>query len=116
MSSQSYLFNPTERTLAAAGDGFSAPRLTTTDRLALSLGVNGKGMMVFDMTLNQICVWNGAIWLFVTSTGGATIYTGVVDPEGVVTAQPGSIYFDLAVAGSPVQYIKGSGSGNTGWV
>jgi hypothetical protein len=44
MSSQSYLFNPTERTLAAAGDGFSAPRLTTTDRNALSLGVNGNGL------------------------------------------------------------------------
>jgi hypothetical protein len=116
MSSQSYLFNPTERTLAAAGDGFSCPRLTTAGRLALTLTTEDKGMMVYDTTLNQICVWNGSIWLFVTSTGGATIYTGIGDPNGVVTAQPGSIYFDLAVAGSPVQYIKGSGSGSTGWV
>lgn len=116
MSNRSYLFNPTERTLATTGDGFSAPRMTTADRLNATLTINDKGMMVYDTTLNQICVWNGSIWLFVTSTGGATIYTGVVDPEGVVTAQPGSIYFNIAIPGSPVQFIKGSGSGNTGWV
>jgi hypothetical protein len=44
------------------------------------------------------------------------ILTGVVDPEGVVTAQPGSIYFNIAIAASPVQFVKGSGTGNTGWV
>ena len=116
MSAQAYLYNPTERTLAATGDGFSFPRLTTAGRTALTLTTTDRGMMVYDTTLNQICVWNGSIWLFVTSTGGATIYTGIGSPEGVVTAAAGSIYFDLAVAGAPVQYIKGSGSGNTGWV
>ena len=66
MSSQAYIFNPTERTSAAAGDGFSAPRLTTTDRNALSLGTNGKGMMVYDTTLTTLCIWNGTAWEFVT--------------------------------------------------
>jgi hypothetical protein len=46
----------------------------------------------------------------------ASIFTGIVDPEGIVTAVPGSIYFNIAIAASPVQFIKGSGSGNTGWV
>ena len=46
----------------------------------------------------------------------ASIFTGVVDPEGVVTAIPGSIYFNIAIAASPVQFVKGSGTGNTGWV
>jgi hypothetical protein len=46
----------------------------------------------------------------------ASIYTGVVDPEGVVTAVAGSIYFNIAIASSPVQFIKGSGTGNTGWI
>ena len=45
-----------------------------------------------------------------------SINTGVVDPEGIVTAVPGSIYFNIAIAASPVQFIKGSGTGNTGWV
>jgi hypothetical protein len=44
------------------------------------------------------------------------ISTGIVDPEGIVTAVPGSIYFNIAIAASPVQFVKGSGSGNTGWV
>ena len=44
------------------------------------------------------------------------VLTGVVDPEGIVTAIPGSIYFNIAIAASPVQFIKGSGTGNTGWI
>jgi hypothetical protein len=73
MSSQSYLFNPTERTLAAAGDGFSAPRLTTADRNALSLGVNGKGMMVYDTTLTDLCIWNGTAWEFVNDNSNGIL-------------------------------------------
>ena len=69
MSSQAYIFNPTERTSAAAGDGFSAPRLTTTDRLALSLGVNGKGMMVYDTTLLALYLWNGTAWVSFSASG-----------------------------------------------
>jgi hypothetical protein len=69
MSSQSYIFNPTERTSAAAGDGFSAPRLTTTDRLALTLGVNGKGMMVYDTTLLTLYLWNGTAWVSFPASG-----------------------------------------------
>jgi hypothetical protein len=116
MSSQSYLFNPTERTLAAAGDGFSLPRLTTAGRNALTLTVSDGGMMVYDTTIQSICVWTGTTWSIIVPPATATILTGVVDPEGVVTAPPGSIYFNIAIAGAPVQFVKGSGSGNTGWV
>jgi hypothetical protein len=68
MSSQSYLFNPTERTLAAAGDGFSCPRLTTAGRTALSLTAGDKGMMVYDTTLTTLCIWNGTAWEFISDT------------------------------------------------
>jgi len=73
MSSQAYIFNPTERTSAAAGDGFSAPRLTTTDRNALSLGVNGKGMMVYDTTLTTLCIWTGVAWEFINDNSNAIV-------------------------------------------
>jgi hypothetical protein len=73
MSSQAYIFNPTERTSAAAGDGFSAPRLTTTDRNALSLGTNGKGMMVYDTTLTTLCIWNGTAWEFITDNSNGFV-------------------------------------------
>jgi hypothetical protein len=63
MSSQSYLFNPTERTLAATGDGFAPPRLTTVGRLALTLGPSDAGMIVYDTTAGAIYIWNGAAWV-----------------------------------------------------
>jgi hypothetical protein len=104
--------------LAIQGDGAFLPKLDTASRLALTLGTPDKGLMVYDTTLTTICVWSGTAWTYVmtSSSIGTAIYTGVIDPEGVVTAQPGSIYFNIAIAASPVQFIKGSGSGNTGWV
>ena len=45
-------------------------------------------------------------------TGGAGS-VGVGSPEGVVTATPGTIYFDSAGDGL---WVKESGNGNTGWV
>jgi hypothetical protein len=108
----------TQNALAAQGDGLILPKLSSTDRTSLTLGTPDKGLMVYDTTLNTICVWDGTRWTYVmtSSSTGTAIYTGVVDPEGVVTAQPGSIYFNIAIAASPVQFIKGSGTGNTGWV
>jgi hypothetical protein len=43
--------------------------LTTTDRLALSLGVNGKGMMVYDTTLLALYLWNGTAWVSFPASG-----------------------------------------------
>lgn len=49
--------------------------------------------------------------------GLPSIKTGTYeDPNGNVVAVPGSIYFDLTNTGSPVQWVKTTGSGNTGWI
>ena len=46
-----------------------------------------------------------------------SIFTGTtVDPNGSVTAVPGSIYFDLTTPSAPVQWVKTTGSGSTGWI
>lgn len=51
------------------------------------------------------------------TTGLPSIQTGVdTDPNGIVTAVPGSIYFDLSNPATPTQWIKTTGSGNTGWI
>jgi hypothetical protein len=83
MSSQSYLFNPTERTLAAAGDGFAPPRLTTVGRLALTLGTGDAGMIVYDTTLGTPFWWNGIAW--VTFAGGAIYSEGTFSANFLAT-------------------------------
>lgn len=45
-------------------------------------------------------------------TGGPSISSGAGDPEGSVTAEPGSLY--LRTTG--VVYLKQTGSADTGWV
>lgn len=71
MSAQSAIYNPTNTTSAASGDGFSTPRLTTTGRLAISFGTTDKGMMVYDTTLNNLFIWNGSAWESVPASGDA---------------------------------------------
>lgn len=41
--------------------------------------------------------------------------TGTGSPEGVVTADMGSLYTNLSGGASTTLYVKTSGSGNTGW-
>jgi hypothetical protein len=90
MSSQAYLFNPTERTLAATGDGFAPPRLTTVGRLALTLGPSDAGAIVYDTTLGTPFWWNGTAWIGLPAAG----YTqGVWSPTfspatGTITLEP----------------------------
>ena len=83
MSSQSYLFNPTERTLAAAGEGFSPPRLTTADRLAIAFGPNDRGMIVYDTTIGTPFWWDGIAW--VTFAGGAIYSEGTFSANFLAT-------------------------------
>ena len=83
MSSQSYLFNPTERTLAACGDGFAPPRLTTVGRLGLTLGPGDAGMIVYDTSLGTPFWWNGVAW--VTFAGGAIYSEGTFSANFLTT-------------------------------
>jgi hypothetical protein len=46
-----------------------------------------------------------------------SIATGTfANPNGNVAAVPGSIYFDLTTPAAPVQWVKTTGTGNTGWI
>lgn len=81
MSSQSFIFNPKNDRLAAAGVGFQIPRLTTEQRLALSVNQGDAGMLVFDVTLLQLFQWSGFQWVSKTSITPANV--GMLGIPGV---------------------------------
>jgi len=73
--------------MALSGSGFQWPRLTTAQRLALSVGLVDAGLTVFDQTLLEPWYWDGTAWVAFGSGGGGggtyeTIYTGAtVSPQ-----------------------------------
>ena len=52
--------------LVSTTQGFLPPRLTTTQKNAVSSPATG--LVVYDTTLNKLCVYTGAAWQTVTST------------------------------------------------
>lgn len=48
-----------------------------------------------------------------TGSGVDNLAPGVVDPEGVLTGNPGQTYFNTA---NSTLWEKATGTGNTGWV
>lgn len=77
--------------LLAQGDGLGLPKLTTTQRLALSLTTGDAGLMVFDITASAVYTWSGTAWL-----GAIVAYTqGIWSPTfspttGSITLTPSS--------------------------
>lgn len=57
----------------------------------------------------------GSAELFM-GAGAVTWLTGSGSPEGVVPADPGSLYTDTGGGAGVTLYVKESGTGNTGWV
>jgi hypothetical protein len=51
-----------------------------------------------------------------SSAQGSVVDTGPDSPEGVVAANPGSIYVQQLTATSTQIWTKATGTGNTGWI
>ena len=96
MSAQSAIFNPSQTTSAASGDGFSVPRLTTTGRLAISFTTADKGMMVYDTTLNNLFIWNGTAWESVPASGDAGANGSVQYNDNGIIAGAANLQYDKA--------------------
>jgi hypothetical protein len=62
MSNQSYFFNPRDDRMTCAGSGLQYPRLDTSSRLAMNVTTMDAGLMVFDLTLREMFIWNGTAW------------------------------------------------------
>lgn len=69
----------------------------------------------YGMSLGQaqILVLLNALSDSLSGGAGGGGEVGVVDPEGVVTAEPGTTYWNSA---NQTFWVKQSGSGDTGWV
>ena len=80
--------------------------------------VGNDGQYYFDQDSAILYFKNGGVWSVVsgstTVTGGGGTTSGAVEPEGVATAVPGTIYTNTTDV-PPTIWVKITGSGNTGW-
>jgi hypothetical protein len=61
---------------------------------------------------------NSILSLTTSSTNGETVrfYIGDRNPEGLINANPGSIYYRIAGINSRIYQLESASAGNTGWV
>lgn len=78
--------------LAAQSDGFILPRLSTSQRLALTLTSSDSGLQVFDFTLLNIYVWTGSAWESVSSSGDSSDTQVIFNDNGLLSGDAGLIY------------------------
>ena len=103
--------------LAAQESGGTMAALSCTEVEALLAEVKAAGCRSpWERELIKLALLSRISGAGAITPTGIQIYTGTGSPEGVVTADPGSIYFDITDPAAPIQYVKGSGTGNTGWI
>lgn len=79
----------TQNALAAQGDGLILPKVSSINRLALTLTTSDAGLQVYDTTTGSVYVWDGTAW-----TAPIVSYTqGVWSPAftpttGTITLDP----------------------------
>jgi microcystin-dependent protein len=85
-------------TAGSSSKELQVPRLSTTERLAISSPTTGR--VVFDTTLNSLFVYNGSTWA--PAGGGATLKATITKPgHGLTDSDAGS---PLYLSGS--DYVK----------
>jgi hypothetical protein len=70
---------------------------------------------IFNPTIKNVgsmLRWDGDDWV----ASKMRIFEGTGSPEGVIAAPTGSRYVDTTNASGIAEYLKASGSGNTGWI
>lgn len=107
-----------QNSTAAIADDGSITSLNSSSQVhrlrgELLLGTDGTGM-------SQQGAFGSAYGFFVQSglsylLGSRKITGGTGSPEGVVTADPGSVYLNFSGGANATVWEKQSGTGNTGW-
>lgn len=79
----------TSNALAAQGDGIILPKLSTTDRLSLSLTTSDAGLTVYDTTSGTIYTWDGVAWTSPSVTYSDGLWLAQLIPAvGSITEDP----------------------------
>jgi hypothetical protein len=82
-----------QNALAAQGDGLILPKLSSADRIALTLTTSDTGLEVYDTTVGSPFWWTGTAW---ATSGSGVLYTqGIWSPTfspttGTITLAPSS--------------------------
>ena len=80
-----------QNVLTAQADGWVLPRLSTAQRLALSLTTSDAGLQVYDFTTATIYLWNGSAWVAPSVTYTQGIWSPAFTPTtGTITLAPAS--------------------------
>jgi hypothetical protein len=95
----------------------------TSNTIRIGLSSSGHLYSVVDQAYNigtlanRFNIFIGAsLNLGTSASNGVIVRTGTGSPEGVVTANMGSLYLNLSGGASTTLYVKQTGAGNTGWV
>lgn len=80
-----------------------------------SNNVTGLGTVASGAVTSSAAVQAAAGSGFVVGSSGPKIMSGTGSPESVVTAPVGSTWTDTAATTGAIQWIKATGTGNTGW-
>lgn len=94
--------------------GISGDISTQTDlqnMLDSKVGLTGNQTIAGTKTFSSALITPSG-----TNIGGVLYLTGTGFPEGVVSAPVGSKYIDTAVTNGAHEWMKKTGTGNTGWV
>lgn len=96
---------------------------TMTGNLILNNNIRVRGLTTGGLQKDLVYVFTDDLVYFgqfqtnaQIFLGAAMVKNGIGSPEGVVTANVGSIYLRTDGASATTLYIKESGTGNTGWV
>ncbi len=85
--------------------GFLVPRLTTAQRTTMSLGIDDKGMLVFDSSDSKFYYWNGTAWTVIEDTSGTGTVTNITTGSGL-TGGPITVTGTISLADNGVTSAK----------
>jgi hypothetical protein len=106
--------------LSIQSDGIFMPRLSTGQRTALALTTSDAGLTVYDFTLNNLFIWNGAAWESIPGSGDAGANGSVQYNDNGIVSGATNFVWDKATGrvgvytATPADFIEVVGSGANG--